>query len=115
MDECSVAEISEKPLYRVTCGDIGTKAEDVEKYLETVMYLGKIWNCGKTACRVAMRPLSTDTLTVLLLDEADVFLEERTMADLQRNSLVSGEFPDSILDQCHTRHHHHHGDRNVKC
>ncbi|KAK1464544.1 hypothetical protein CTAM01_17064 [Colletotrichum tamarilloi] len=44
----SVAEIAEKPLYRVTCGDI-----------------------------------------VLLLDEADVFLEERTMADLQRNSLVS--------------------------
>lgn len=45
----SVAEISEKPLYRVTCGDIGTEAEEVEKYLETVMYLGKIWNCGKIA------------------------------------------------------------------
>ncbi|KAK1701989.1 hypothetical protein BDP67DRAFT_538946 [Colletotrichum lupini] len=67
----SVAEIAEKPLYRVTCGDIGTEARDVEKYLETVMYLGKTWDC------------------VLLLDEADVFLEERTMADLQRNSLVS--------------------------
>ncbi|KAI0385720.1 hypothetical protein F5Y04DRAFT_155426 [Hypomontagnella monticulosa] len=67
----SVAEIAEKPLYRVTCGDIGTDAPDVEKYLETVLYLGKIWDC------------------VLLLDEADVFLEERTMADLQRNSLVS--------------------------
>ncbi|OBR14150.1 AAA family ATPase [Colletotrichum higginsianum IMI 349063] len=67
----SVAEIAEKPLYRVTCGDIGIDARDVEKYLQTVMYLGKIWDC------------------VLLLDEADVFLEERTMADLQRNSLVS--------------------------
>ncbi|KAH7010301.1 P-loop containing nucleoside triphosphate hydrolase protein [Ilyonectria destructans] len=67
----SVAEIAAKPLYRVTCGDIGTETSDVEKYLETVMYLGKIWDC------------------VLLLDEADVFLEERTMADLQRNSLVS--------------------------
>ena len=33
--------------------------------------LGKRWNC------------------VLLLDEADVFLEERTLTDLQRNSLVS--------------------------
>lgn len=32
----------------------------------------------------------TDYFLVLLLDEADVFLEERTMADLQRNSLVSG-------------------------
>ncbi|KXH49268.1 hypothetical protein CNYM01_06984 [Colletotrichum nymphaeae SA-01] len=67
----SVAEIAKKPLYRVTCGDIGIDARDVERYLETVMYLGKTWDC------------------VLLLDEADVFLEERTMADLQRNSLVS--------------------------
>ncbi|KAH6972278.1 hypothetical protein BKA56DRAFT_593925 [Ilyonectria sp. MPI-CAGE-AT-0026] len=67
----SVAEIAAKPLYRVTCGDIGTEPSDVEKYLETVMYLGKIWDC------------------VLLLDEADVFLEERTIADLQRNSMVS--------------------------
>lgn len=30
-DRYRVAEIAEKPLYRVTCGDIGTKAEDVEK------------------------------------------------------------------------------------
>ena len=71
----SVAEIAEKPLYRVTCGDIGTQADAVEKYLQTIMYLGKTWDC------------------VLLLDEADVFLEERTMADLQRNSLVSGMSP----------------------
>ncbi|GJC95188.1 AAA family ATPase [Colletotrichum higginsianum] len=41
----SVAEIAEKPLYRVTCGDIGIDARDVEKYLQTVMYLGKIWDC----------------------------------------------------------------------
>ncbi|KAK6822944.1 hypothetical protein PG987_014489 [Apiospora arundinis] len=80
----SVAEIAEKPLYRVTCGDIGTEAHEVEKYLQTVMYLGKIWDC------------------VLLLDEADVFLEERTMADLARNSLVSVflrilEYHDGIL------------------
>jgi len=27
---------------------------------------------------------------VLLLDEADIFLEERTLSDLERNSLVSG-------------------------
>jgi hypothetical protein len=34
------------PLYRVTCGDIGTNAEAVEKYLQTILYLGKTWNCG---------------------------------------------------------------------
>lgn len=80
----SVAELAEMPLYRVTCGDIGTNAEAVEKYLNTVLHLGKTWNC------------------VLLLDEADVFLEERSMADLQRNSLVSVflrilEYYDGIL------------------
>lgn len=67
----SVAEIAEKPLYRVTCGDIGTKPDQVEKYLESVLHLGKIWDC------------------VVLLDEADVFLEQRTLTDLERNALVS--------------------------
>ncbi|PNP60836.1 hypothetical protein FNYG_14456 [Fusarium nygamai] len=67
----SVAELAEKPLYRVTCGDIGTKPEAVEKYLESVLHLGKIWGC------------------VVLLDEADVFLEQRTLTDLERNALVS--------------------------
>lgn len=66
-----VAEIAKKPLYRVTCGDIGTDAEKVEEYLETVFHLGKIWDC------------------VVLLDEADVFLEQRSLANLQRNALVS--------------------------
>lgn len=42
----SVAEIAEMPLYRVTCGDIGTTTEAVEKYLETILHLGKTWNCG---------------------------------------------------------------------
>ena len=67
----SVAEIAEKPLYRVTCGDVGTKAEDAEKYLESVLHLGKIWGC------------------VVLLDEADVFLEQRSLEDMERNALVS--------------------------
>ncbi|KAI8153119.1 hypothetical protein K4K49_010425 [Colletotrichum sp. SAR 10_70] len=42
----SVAEIAEKPLYRVTCGDIGTQAQDVGKYLTAVLHLGKLWDCG---------------------------------------------------------------------
>ncbi|KAJ5683879.1 uncharacterized protein N7477_000224 [Penicillium maclennaniae] len=66
-----VAEIAKKPLYRVTCGDVGTKAEEVEKYLDSVLHLGRIWDC------------------VVLLDEADVFLEQRSLEDLQRNALVS--------------------------
>lgn len=66
-----VAEIAKKPLYRVTCGDVGTKAEEVEKYLDSVLHLGRIWDC------------------VVLLDEADVFLEQRSLKDLERNALVS--------------------------
>jgi len=42
----SVAETAEMPLYSVTCGDIGTTPEGVEKYLKTILYLGKTWNCG---------------------------------------------------------------------
>ncbi|KAK3325261.1 AAA family ATPase [Apodospora peruviana] len=80
----SVAELAEKPLYRVTCGDIGTDAEAVEKYLESVLYIGTIWKA------------------VVLFDESDVFLEERSQADLQRNALVSVllrvlEYYDGIL------------------
>ncbi|KAI0139830.1 AAA family ATPase [Xylariaceae sp. FL1272] len=67
----SIAELTRKPLYRVTCGDIGVEPEGVEKYLDSVLYIGTVWGC------------------VILLDEADVFLEERTQADLQRNALVS--------------------------
>lgn len=80
----SVAEFAERPLYRVTCGDIGTDPESVEKYLESVLFIGSTWRC------------------VVLLDEADVFLEERTKMDMQRNALVSVflrvlEYYDGIL------------------
>lgn len=67
----SVAEIAQKPLFCVTCGDIGTKPEQVEKYLESVLYLGKTWGC------------------VVLIDEAEVFLEQRSLDNLERNALVS--------------------------
>jgi ATPase family associated with various cellular activities (AAA) len=80
----SVAEIAEKPLYRVTCGDIRTDAEGIEKYLKSVLLVGIIWGC------------------IVLLDEADVFLEERQTTDLAWNALVSVflrviEYYDGIL------------------
>ena len=65
----TVAELAEKPLYRVTCGDLGTGPTEVVKHLESVLYLGKIWDC------------------VVLLDEADVYLEERSMESMARNAL----------------------------
>ncbi|KAK4245454.1 Fidgetin-like protein 1 [Corynascus novoguineensis] len=65
------AELAEMPLYSVTCGDVGTRPEAVKNYLNSVLHLGQKWNC------------------VLLLDEADVFLEQRSLSDLNRNSLLS--------------------------
>lgn len=80
----SVADLVEKPLYRVTCGDIGTDPRKVEEYLENVFFLGKTWDC------------------VVLLDEADVFLEQRSLSDLAGNAVVSVflrmlEYYDEIL------------------
>ncbi|KAK0612921.1 P-loop containing nucleoside triphosphate hydrolase protein [Bombardia bombarda] len=67
----SVAELAEKPLYRVTSSDIGVEPEAVEKYIETVLYIGTMWKA------------------VVVFDEWDVFLEQRSQAGLQRNALVS--------------------------
>jgi SpoVK/Ycf46/Vps4 family AAA+-type ATPase len=80
----SVAEFDERPLYRVTCGDIGTEPESVEKYPKSVLFVGCTWGC------------------VVLLDEADVFLEERIKQDMQRTAPVSVflrvlEYYDGIL------------------
>lgn len=43
----SVAEVAEKPLYRVTCGDVGVDAVAVEKYLESVLYIATMWKAGE--------------------------------------------------------------------
>ncbi|CAM1509514.1 Fc.00g032530.m01.CDS01 [Cosmosporella sp. VM-42] len=80
----SVAEHAKKPLYRITCGDIGTESQAVERYLNQALRLAKTWDC------------------VVLLDEAEVFLQERSLTDLQRNALVSVflrvlEYYDGIL------------------
>ncbi|KAK4224087.1 hypothetical protein QBC38DRAFT_486247 [Podospora fimiseda] len=68
--EC-VAAHTNKPLYPITCGDIGYRPEDVERNMESHFKLAHKWGC------------------VLLLDEADVFLAKRDQRDVQRNGLVS--------------------------
>ncbi|OJJ42682.1 hypothetical protein ASPZODRAFT_137069 [Penicilliopsis zonata CBS 506.65] len=65
------AELFKKPLFQITCGDLGTTAKEVEKALETNFALANRWDC------------------ILLLDEADVFLAERTKEDFKRNGLVA--------------------------
>ncbi|KAI1130783.1 hypothetical protein F5Y10DRAFT_102925 [Nemania abortiva] len=66
-----VAELFEKPLFQITCGDLGTTARDVEQELERNFALASRWGC------------------ILLLDEADVFLSARERKDFERNGLVA--------------------------
>jgi hypothetical protein len=66
-----VAELTHKPLYMISAGELGTDIEKVDKRLEMVLDITKRWN------------------GVLLIDEADVFLQARSDMDLIRNALVS--------------------------
>lgn len=67
----SVAETMKVPLYMVGAGDLGDTPSDVEKTLNNILEMVTKWKA------------------VLLLDEADVFLEARSTHDLERNKLVS--------------------------
>ncbi|KAM0309925.1 hypothetical protein ACHAO8_008607 [Botrytis cinerea] len=68
--EC-VADSFRKPLFQITCGDLGSEATEVEAALETNFSLANRWGC------------------ILLIDEADIFLAERTRHDFLRNALVA--------------------------
>ncbi|KAL1798795.1 hypothetical protein ACET3X_002832 [Alternaria dauci] len=67
----AVSEHLRRPLYKLGAGDLGTTARVVEDNLEKALKL-----CSHFGA-------------VLLLDEADVFMEARTSNNLQRNELVS--------------------------
>ena len=55
-------------------GDLGLTPREVQSKLEPHFQLAQAWDC------------------VLLLDEADIFLAQRSNSDLERNALVSGIF-----------------------
>lgn len=65
--EC-VAELTRRPLLSITSGDL---ADSIETNLERFLEMGERYG------------------TVVLLDEADVYLEARRARDLRRNALVS--------------------------
>lgn len=69
----AVAKENQKPLFTVTYGDLGTNPSELEETLESLFHLANRWDC------------------VLLFDEADVFLAERSRTELKRNALVSGK------------------------
>lgn len=72
--EC-VAEVTGRPLLALTCADIGTTPEDVEDQLNLWFPMGESWGA------------------IMLLDEADIYLEQRArgLDSLQHNGLVSSQ------------------------
>ncbi|KAI9891861.1 MAG: hypothetical protein M1814_002246 [Vezdaea aestivalis] len=66
-----IAEHLHKPLYSVSAGDLQKSCDVVEKRLSQIFKLANHWNA------------------VVLLDEADAFLEQRSRGDVLRNSSVS--------------------------
>lgn len=69
----AIAELLHRPLLALTVADIGTMETRVERELVRWFALAEAWNA------------------VLLVDEADIFLERRQSRDLARNGLVSGK------------------------
>ncbi|OJD32290.1 atpase aaa+ type core [Diplodia corticola] len=69
----SVADFTKRPLFTVGCGDLGVDAFSVEENLDSTFELALTWNA------------------IVLLDEADIFLETRAGSnhDLKRNAIVS--------------------------
>ena len=62
----------QKPLYSLSLGTLGTTASDLEQRLGEIMNLAANWDA------------------LILLDEADSFLETRSsMSPLERNAMVS--------------------------
>jgi hypothetical protein len=77
-----VADYTRRPLYTISSGDLGVDPAGVERTLLDSLEVAAHWNA------------------IVLLDEADIFLEQRSNHDLQRNGLVSGKITDSHF-RCH--------------
>lgn len=69
----SVAEYTGRPLLTITAADLGHNPISLERNLLTFFRDANDWDA------------------IVLLDEADVYLEKRGIQDLKRNSIVSGK------------------------
>lgn len=67
----AVAEKLQKPLYMVSVGELGTTVDDLESNLKDILEIAATWKA------------------VLLIDEADIFLETRDKHDVIRNAMVA--------------------------
>lgn len=67
----SISELLHKPLYSIGCGELGSNVEKLEHKLAEILEIANAWNA------------------IILLDEADIFMEKRSINDIQRNAMVS--------------------------
>jgi len=67
----ATSEVTQSPLYVVGTGDLGTGPSDLDRNLRRVFTLANRWKA------------------VVLIDEADVFLEKRDLRDMVRNAMVA--------------------------
>ncbi|KAI0752500.1 P-loop containing nucleoside triphosphate hydrolase protein [Daedaleopsis nitida] len=67
----ATSEYVKRPLYVVGGGDLGTSAADLDAALNRVFDMATSWNA------------------IILIDEADVFLEQRSLHDMIRNAMVA--------------------------
>ena len=67
----AISEYLKKPLYSITVGELGTTPDKLEHKLAEILEIAYAWNA------------------IILLDEADIFMEKRASNDLVRNAMVS--------------------------
>ncbi|KAF8882735.1 P-loop containing nucleoside triphosphate hydrolase protein [Gymnopilus junonius] len=67
----ATSEHVRRPLYVVGGGDLGTSAAALDASLERIFDVATAWKA------------------IVLIDEADVFLEQRSLHDLERNAMVA--------------------------
>ena len=67
----AAAEAAGKPLMILSAAELSNRVDEVEARLANILNMCKEWNA------------------ILLIDEAEVFLESRSLGDVYRNSIVS--------------------------
>ena len=67
----AIAEVLHKPLYKITSGELGNSVWEMEERLRDILNDARRWNA------------------IVLIDEADIYLQNRKDKDLHNNAMVS--------------------------
>lgn len=67
----SISELLHKPMYSIGAGEFGVTSKELEAKLAEILEIAHAWDA------------------IILIDEADIFMEKRSTNDLVRNAMVS--------------------------